>query len=260
MSIPIKSKNVDLSLLHPTFLDRLEKFFQDPEIKGRVHVSSGCRSYAKQMYYYKKYKAGTGNLAANPDRRFGPKGFDGQGIWRGSWHMQQFDGYCHAVDLGLTYAGKSISKDRVNEIATSYGIVPTIKDREWWHHQWRSAAAEEFPAPALSQKGKKKRSKNALVVDWAAIVAYVQSLRVQVARKPLRRRHCKCDAVKAAQRRLGELGFDAGVADGIYGRNTVKAAKEFQKSVGLRADGIIGVKSWDALWGHIPDKDEELYS
>ena len=92
MSIPTTSSRVDLSLLHPRFKKRLEAFFEDPRIKGRVSVSSGCRSYAQQMYFYKKYRAGKGNLAANPDRRFGPKGLDGRGIWRGSWHMQQEDG------------------------------------------------------------------------------------------------------------------------------------------------------------------------
>ena len=67
MSIPVSSSRVDLSLLHPRFKSRLEKFFEDPRIRGRVQVTSGCRSYAKQKYLYDKYRAGRGNLAANPD-------------------------------------------------------------------------------------------------------------------------------------------------------------------------------------------------
>ena len=84
MSIPVK-KGVDLSLLHPRFVKRLEAFFNDPRIKGRVRVTSGCRTYAKQKYFYDGYKARKAgfNLDANPDRRFGPKGLNGQGIWRG---------------------------------------------------------------------------------------------------------------------------------------------------------------------------------
>ena len=58
--IPVTGKNVDLSLLHPRFVKRLEAFFQDPQIMGRVKVSSACRTYAKQAYFYKKYKNGTG--------------------------------------------------------------------------------------------------------------------------------------------------------------------------------------------------------
>ena len=97
--IPTTKSSVDLSLLHPRFKQRLEMFFGDPRISGRVSVSSGCRSYAQQMYFYNKYLSGRGNLAANPDRRFGTKGLDGQGIWRGSWHMEQNDGFCYAVDF-----------------------------------------------------------------------------------------------------------------------------------------------------------------
>ena len=99
MNIPTTKSNIQLDLLHPKFVTRLEAFFSDSRIKGKVKVNSGCRSYATQMGYYKAYKAGKGNLAANPDRRFGVKGLDGQGIWRGSWHMEQLDGYCYAVDL-----------------------------------------------------------------------------------------------------------------------------------------------------------------
>ena len=68
--IPTTKSNVDLSLLHPRFKKRLEAFFDDPRIRGRVSVSSGCRSYAKQTNFYKKYLSGKGNLAANPDRGF----------------------------------------------------------------------------------------------------------------------------------------------------------------------------------------------
>ena len=55
MSIPVSSSRVDLSLLHPRFKLRLEKFFEDPRIRGRVVVTSGCRSYAKQKYLYEKF-------------------------------------------------------------------------------------------------------------------------------------------------------------------------------------------------------------
>ena len=51
MSIPAK-KGVDLSLLHPRFVKRLEAFFSDERIKGRVRITSGCRTYAKQKYFY----------------------------------------------------------------------------------------------------------------------------------------------------------------------------------------------------------------
>jgi hypothetical protein len=46
MDIPTTKSSVQLDLLHPKFVQRLEAFFADSRIKGRVAVSSGCRSYA----------------------------------------------------------------------------------------------------------------------------------------------------------------------------------------------------------------------
>jgi len=255
MSIPTKSKNVRIDQLHPKMLSRLEHFFRDSRIVGKVTISSGCRSYAAQMAFYQKYLAGKGNLAANPDRRFGPKGFDGQGIWRGSWHMEQFDGYCHAVDLHVI---KGISKSDVNDIATSYGIVPTIKAKEWWHHQWRSASAEEFPAPALD--GSESEKTKVAPIDWAGIAAAVEMQRQTVRITPLRMKSTNKEAVKALQMRLSAIGFDAGAPDGLFGRKTFAAVRRYQKAAKVHpVDGIVGIKTWDAMWR--PDGDiSDLYS
>ena len=67
MTIPTTKSSVQLDLLHPRFVTRLEAFFSDSRIKNRVAVSSGCRSYASQLRLYQMYRAGKGNLAANPD-------------------------------------------------------------------------------------------------------------------------------------------------------------------------------------------------
>jgi hypothetical protein len=256
MNLPTKSSRVRLDQLHPKFISRLEHFFADGRIAGKVTISSGCRSYADQMAFYRKYLAGRGNLAANPDRRFGPKGFDGQGIWRGSWHMEQFDGYCHAVDLHII--GKGISKKEVNDIAISYGIVPTIQKKEWWHHQWRSAAAEEFPAPAID--GAQSETKQTPPIDWAGIAAAIEMQRQTVRKSPLRLRSKNKAAVKALQQRLGAIGFDAGKPDGIFGRKTLIAVRRYQRSAKVHpVDGIVGIKTWDAMWR--PDGDiSGLYS
>ena len=254
MNIPTKSKSVRLDLLHPKMVSRLEHFFADGRIAGKVTVSSGCRSYATQMGYYQKYLSGRGNLAANPDRRFGPKGFDGLGIWRGSWHMQQFDGYCHAVDLHVI---KGIAKPDVNRIATSFGIVPTIQAKEWWHHQWRSAAAEEFPAPALD--GATSETEEAPVMDWAGIAAMLEEQRMTCRINPLKMRSSS-PAVKTMQLRLGDIGFDAGKPDGIFGRKTFAAVRRYQRAAKIHpVDGVVGIKTWDAMWS--PDGDiSDLYS
>ena len=55
------------------------------------------------------------------------------------------------------------------------------------------------------------------------------------------------DDIKWAQNRLNELGYNAGKADGIFGPNTDKAVKAFQKANGLSQDGDIGPKTWAKL-------------
>lgn len=55
------------------------------------------------------------------------------------------------------------------------------------------------------------------------------------------------DDVRALQRRLNALGFDAGREDGIYGSRTDEAVREFQWNVGGAGDGIVGSETVAAL-------------
>lgn len=55
------------------------------------------------------------------------------------------------------------------------------------------------------------------------------------------------DDVAELQIKLAELGFDTGRIDGLFGRNTERAVKEFQRSVGLTQDGISGDSVYKAL-------------
>ena len=239
--IPTTKSNVDLSLLHPRFKKRLEAFFDDPRIRGRVSVSSGCRSYAQQMYFYNKYLEGRGNLAANPDRRFGTKGLDGQGIWRGSWHMEQNDGFCYAVDFHRI--NNDLHTWEINAIAKEYGMHPTV-DGEWWHHQPR-ASTDWFDAPALEARSVVEDTEEP-VVHWASIVLFVQRLYSIVSANHLRR-GSRNEAVRVLQRKLGEIGFDAGTPDGIFGKMTTRAVKQYQRANNLKADGIVGPSTWVKL-------------
>ena len=51
------------------------------------------------------------------------------------------------------------------------------------------------------------------------------------------------EAVRAVQRRLKELGYYKGSADGDFGPATEEAVKAFQKANGLEADGKVGEKT-----------------
>jgi N-acetylmuramoyl-L-alanine amidase len=55
------------------------------------------------------------------------------------------------------------------------------------------------------------------------------------------------DDVLTLQQRLLGLGFDAGRADGIFGRETEAALREFQRNVGILADGTCGPATFKAL-------------
>jgi N-acetylmuramoyl-L-alanine amidase len=55
------------------------------------------------------------------------------------------------------------------------------------------------------------------------------------------------DDVGELQRRLNALGFDAGREDAILGDDTAGALTEFQRNVGITADGICGPETWGAL-------------
>jgi len=55
------------------------------------------------------------------------------------------------------------------------------------------------------------------------------------------------DDVRALQRNLNALGFDAGKEDGVYGPATDAAVRQFQRNVGHGADGIVGPETTLAL-------------
>jgi membrane-bound lytic murein transglycosylase B len=57
----------------------------------------------------------------------------------------------------------------------------------------------------------------------------------------------KRDDVMAIQQTLSLLGYDAGEADGIAGPKTRAAAKDFQKDIGMIADGYVGYELFQRL-------------
>jgi N-acetylmuramoyl-L-alanine amidase len=80
---------------------------------------------------------------------------------------------------------------------------------------------------------------------WRSLVA--ASYRLGDRMLYVKRPHLHGDDVRELQRRLNRLGFDAGYDDGIYGRQTFDAVREFQLNVGLEVDGIAGPSSVDLL-------------
>jgi N-acetylmuramoyl-L-alanine amidase len=55
------------------------------------------------------------------------------------------------------------------------------------------------------------------------------------------------DDVLELQQRLNQLGFDAGLEDGIFGPLTRAAVEEFQRNIGLTVDGVAGPSVLETL-------------
>lgn len=66
---------------------------------------------------------------------------------------------------------------------------------------------------------------------------------------PTLRKGSTGEYVTLAQTKLIQLGYDVGKtgADGKYGDKTAAAVKQFQKDRDLKADGVVGPVTWDAL-------------
>jgi peptidoglycan hydrolase-like protein with peptidoglycan-binding domain len=64
----------------------------------------------------------------------------------------------------------------------------------------------------------------------------------------VKNKRCKTRTdIKELQTCLANAGFYKGNIDGVKGKNTRRAIKEFQSANGLKADGVVGPKTWEAL-------------
>ena len=63
------------------------------------------------------------------------------------------------------------------------------------------------------------------------------------------------ELVQRIQHQLARKGFDPGPIDGIWGRKTERAVRQFQAAHALLADGIVGPVTSKALFGEVPNVD-----
>lgn len=61
--------------------------------------------------------------------------------------------------------------------------------------------------------------------------------------------YMKGDDVLTLQKKLLARGYNiVGSADGVFGKKTDAAVRQFQSDQGLAVDGVVGPKTWSALW------------
>jgi len=58
------------------------------------------------------------------------------------------------------------------------------------------------------------------------------------------------------QKALTQAGFYKGTIDGVIGKKTRVAIREFQTKNGLSADGVCGPKTWEKLKAHLEEATE----
>ncbi|WP_342377995.1 peptidoglycan-binding protein [Myxococcus stipitatus] len=63
------------------------------------------------------------------------------------------------------------------------------------------------------------------------------------------RRGATNDTVRGLQDRLRSAGFNPGTTDGKFGPATQRAVRDFQRAMGLKVDGVVGQRTFNALNG-----------
>ena len=96
---------------------------------------------------------------------------------------------------------------------------------------WTSLAKPSFSSRKLIQRAKPPTPEQNQVVEVEKTLA----------------KGNRGSKVKTLQIRLRIMGFNPGPIDGIFGMKTIGAVKEFQKSKGIQADGIVNKKTWEAF-------------
>lgn len=134
--------------------------------------------------------------------------------------------------------GTGSGRDAITHVAFSLGDGTTIEARgsKWGVGCWTAVNRFDFAArlPGL---------------DHGAGHAPLQPVPASgvPAHPGTVRKGMRGDAVRQLQQRLRDRGQTIEV-DGIFGAGTDKTVRSFQGQQGLTVDGVVGPKTWEALW------------
>lgn len=95
--------------------------------------------------------------------------------------------------------------------------------------------------------GMRDRGKLILSLVVVFVINIILILSFQAARATLYREGSSGEEVRTIQTKLKRWGYFSDVVDGIYGPKTAEAVRYFQRTNGLKADGIVGPETLKAL-------------
>jgi hypothetical protein len=175
---------------------------------------------------------------------FEGRGWEARGAATKGWNSKS---------ISVCYTGWGFKQPHANALESIKALVGKAEEhfgRDMWVSTHRRKSTTTCPGDWLGAwvEGGMTETKAPTDVDWDAIIRYFKDLRKQVEAAPLRRRS-RGLPVRLVQAQLNNRGFDSGVVDGIYGRRTAKAVREFQGSQGfLKANGVVNGDTFGALF------------
>lgn len=160
-----------------------------------------------------------------------PEGFVGEG-----WY-----GALQAIFMSFSANNPSIAATQFMEYVTANGFHPDDKD-------FVIGAAKKLTfGPKIGIYGARYGAIRKKVEELYGVDLPDQPTELQAWRDALGVNHEEeCSALNV-QKKLKQLGYDPGILDGFWGKNTERAVRLFQTDKKLEVDGRVGAKTWAAL-------------
>lgn len=93
-----------------------------------------------------------------------------------------------------------------------------------------------------------KRSLSLLLLSVLLLLSLIgPTARVEAVTRPTLYWGSRGQSVRLVQWKLNSWGYYKGKVDGVYGKSTYSAVVGFQRKNGLKADGVVGPRTWAAL-------------
>lgn len=214
-------------------------------LSGKQTTCNGCKWHNKQAYdcaQLTKYacKAGGQALVSGANSQWTKTAWENKGKIDTLPDVPGVILYHSNANGRMTHTGVYVGNGYAVEAKEAKaGVVKTlVKNRSWTHwavlpgvlsgEMVNSTTPPKEPQETPSEA--QKPATTAEVIDMTTL-----------------RNGSKGTQVKVLQWLLNLNGFDAGKVDGIFGSNTLKALKAFQKAKGLEADGVAGKKTWTKI-------------